>query len=70
MTVYRNDEINLDGLIAIKPTQLVVSPGPGEISLALGVILGTNQHDQQAIQIQMLESVRMQFDTFLVKYQY
>ena len=29
VTVYRNDEISLDGLIAEKPTQLVVSPGPG-----------------------------------------
>jgi anthranilate synthase / indole-3-glycerol phosphate synthase / phosphoribosylanthranilate isomerase len=29
VTVYRNDEIGLDELIAKKPTQLVVSPGPG-----------------------------------------
>lgn len=29
VTVYRNDEITLDELIAQKPTQLVVSPGPG-----------------------------------------
>ena len=29
VTVYRNDEITLDELIAVKPTQLVVSPGPG-----------------------------------------
>lgn len=29
VTVYRNDEITLDQLIAAKPTQLVVSPGPG-----------------------------------------
>lgn len=29
VTVYRNDEISLDDLIAQKPTQLVVSPGPG-----------------------------------------
>ena len=28
-TVYRNDEITLDELIALKPTQLVISPGPG-----------------------------------------
>ena len=29
VTVYRNDEISLDELIATNPTQLVVSPGPG-----------------------------------------
>lgn len=29
VTVYRNDEITLDQLIAAKPTQLVISPGPG-----------------------------------------
>lgn len=34
MTVYRNDEISLDELITIRPTQLVVSPGPGELGLS------------------------------------
>lgn len=29
VTVYRNDEISLNELIAQKPTQLVISPGPG-----------------------------------------
>ncbi|KAL9633022.1 MAG: hypothetical protein Q9164_004948 [Protoblastenia rupestris] len=29
VTVYRNDEVTLQDLISIKPTQLVVSPGPG-----------------------------------------
>ncbi|KAI1204397.1 indole-3-glycerol phosphate synthase-domain-containing protein [Annulohypoxylon truncatum] len=29
VTVYRNDQITLEELIAKKPTQLVVSPGPG-----------------------------------------
>lgn len=29
VTVYRNDELTLDELIATKPTQLVISPGPG-----------------------------------------
>ncbi|KAJ3573033.1 hypothetical protein NPX13_g4847 [Xylaria arbuscula] len=29
VTVYRNDQITLDALIAKNPTQLVVSPGPG-----------------------------------------
>ena len=29
VTVYRNDEVTLQDLIAQDPTQLVVSPGPG-----------------------------------------
>jgi anthranilate synthase/indole-3-glycerol phosphate synthase/phosphoribosylanthranilate isomerase len=29
VTVYRNDKITLDELIAKNPTQLVISPGPG-----------------------------------------
>lgn len=29
VTVYRNDKITLEELIAKNPTQLVVSPGPG-----------------------------------------
>ena len=29
VTVYRNDQITLEELIAKKPTQLVISPGPG-----------------------------------------
>jgi anthranilate synthase/indole-3-glycerol phosphate synthase/phosphoribosylanthranilate isomerase len=29
VAVYRNDQITLEELIALKPTQLVISPGPG-----------------------------------------
>lgn len=29
VTVYRNDEITLEELVAKNPTQLVISPGPG-----------------------------------------
>ncbi|KAK7754251.1 anthranilate synthase / indole-3-glycerol phosphate synthase [Diatrype stigma] len=29
VTVYRNDQITVDELVALNPTQLVVSPGPG-----------------------------------------
>ena len=29
VTVYRNDEVSLGELVNAKPTQLVVSPGPG-----------------------------------------
>lgn len=43
MTVYRNDEISLEELIAIRPTQLVVSPGPGELNPALDLVPGTHQ---------------------------
>ena len=70
VTVYRNDEVTLDELIAIKPTQLVVSPGPGKLSLAPVWLLGTQPRHEQAIRIQTLASVRMQFDTFPVRYQF
>ena len=29
VTVYRNDEITLAELVDLKPTQLIISPGPG-----------------------------------------
>lgn len=37
VTVFRNDEITLDELIAKKPTQLVVSPGPGHPEKDAGI---------------------------------
>ncbi len=37
VTVYRNDEITLEQLIAKKPTQLVVSPGPGHPEKDAGI---------------------------------
>ena len=37
VTVYRNDQITLDELIAENPTQLVVSPGPGHPKTDSGV---------------------------------
>ncbi|KAJ4351700.1 anthranilate synthase / indole-3-glycerol phosphate synthase [Didymosphaeria variabile] len=37
VTVFRNDEITLDELIAKNPTQLVVSPGPGHPEKDAGV---------------------------------
>lgn len=37
VTVYRNDKITLEDLIAKKPTQLVVSPGPGHPDTDSGV---------------------------------
>ncbi|RDW68404.1 multifunctional tryptophan biosynthesis protein [Coleophoma crateriformis] len=37
VTVYRNDEISVEELAALKPTQLVISPGPGHPKTDSGV---------------------------------
>lgn len=37
VTVFRNDELSLEELIAKKPTQLVVSPGPGHPETDAGI---------------------------------
>ncbi|KAI4676570.1 bifunctional tryptophan synthase trp1 [Alternaria novae-zelandiae] len=37
VTVYRNDEITLEDLIAKNPTQLVISPGPGHPEKDAGI---------------------------------
>ncbi|KAI1615224.1 anthranilate synthase component 2 [Exophiala viscosa] len=37
VTVYRNDQVTLDELIAKNPTQLVVSPGPGHPDTDAGI---------------------------------
>src|ERR1700761_5641121 len=37
VNVFRNDEITLDELIAKKPTQLVISPGPGHPTKDAGI---------------------------------
>lgn len=37
VTVFRNDEITVDDLIAKKPTQLVISPGPGHPETDAGI---------------------------------
>ncbi|QIW96136.1 hypothetical protein AMS68_001654 [Peltaster fructicola] len=44
VTVYRNDEITLEQLIAAKPTQLVVSPGPGHPLSDSGISRGAIEH--------------------------
>lgn len=44
VTVYRNDEITLDQLIAAKPTQLVISPGPGHPISDSGISKDAIQH--------------------------
>ena len=37
VTVYRNDEITVDDLIRMNPSQLVVSPGPGHPETDAGI---------------------------------
>jgi anthranilate synthase/indole-3-glycerol phosphate synthase/phosphoribosylanthranilate isomerase len=37
VTVYRNDKVTLDELIAQRPTQLVISPGPGHPQTDSGI---------------------------------
>jgi anthranilate synthase/indole-3-glycerol phosphate synthase/phosphoribosylanthranilate isomerase len=37
VTVFRNDKVTLDELIAKKPTQLVISPGPGHPDTDAGI---------------------------------
>jgi anthranilate synthase/indole-3-glycerol phosphate synthase/phosphoribosylanthranilate isomerase len=37
VSVYRNDKITLDELIAKEPTQLVISPGPGHPDTDSGI---------------------------------
>lgn len=37
VTVHRNDQISLEDMIAQKPTQLVISPGPGHPETESGV---------------------------------
>lgn len=44
VTVHRNDKITLDELIAQRPTQLVVSPGPGHPETDSGVSRAAVQH--------------------------
>ncbi|OJI96787.1 hypothetical protein ASPVEDRAFT_36170 [Aspergillus versicolor CBS 583.65] len=44
VTVFRNDEVSLDQLIAKKPTQLVVSPGPGHPKSDAGISNAAIQH--------------------------
>ncbi|KAK3071539.1 anthranilate synthase / indole-3-glycerol phosphate synthase [Teratosphaeriaceae sp. CCFEE 6253] len=44
VTVYRNDEITLDDLIASEPTQLVISPGPGHPETDSGISKAAIKH--------------------------
>lgn len=37
VTVYRNDQITLERLIEMRPTQLVISPGPGHPDSDAGI---------------------------------
>ncbi|CAG5165144.1 uncharacterized protein ALTATR162_LOCUS6752 [Alternaria atra] len=44
VTVYRNDEITLEDLIAKNPTQLVISPGPGHPERDAGISNAAIKH--------------------------
>lgn len=44
VTVFRNDEVTLDELIAKNPTQLVVSPGPGHPETDSGISRDAIKH--------------------------
>ncbi|KAL8805169.1 MAG: hypothetical protein Q9182_002151 [Xanthomendoza sp. 2 TL-2023] len=44
VTVFRNDEISLAELIEIKPTQLVISPGPGHPDTDAGISCEAIRH--------------------------
>ncbi|KAH6841106.1 indole-3-glycerol phosphate synthase-domain-containing protein [Chaetomium sp. MPI-CAGE-AT-0009] len=44
VTVFRNDKISIDELIAKKPTQLVISPGPGHPQTDSGVSRDAIKH--------------------------
>ncbi|KAK4506692.1 hypothetical protein PRZ48_000425 [Zasmidium cellare] len=44
VTVFRNDQITLDKLIEFKPTQLVVSPGPGHPETDSGISKDAIKH--------------------------
>ncbi|KAL2827623.1 indole-3-glycerol phosphate synthase-domain-containing protein [Aspergillus cavernicola] len=44
VTVFRNDEVSLEDLIAKKPTQLVISPGPGHPESDAGISNAAIQH--------------------------
>lgn len=44
VTVFRNDEIMLEELIDLKPTQLVVSPGPGHPTVDAGISIDAIRH--------------------------
>ena len=44
VTVYRNDAISIAELDALKPTQLVISPGPGHPSTDSGISRDAIKH--------------------------
>ena len=44
VTVFRNDQVALDELVAIKPTHLVVSPGPGHPDRDAGISNAAIKH--------------------------
>src|SRR3954451_21736257 len=44
VTVYRNDKVSLEQLIAKNPSQLVISPGPGHPDTDAGISKAAIEH--------------------------
>ena len=44
VTVFRNDQVTLDELIRLNPTQLVISPGPGHPDTDAGISCEAIRH--------------------------
>jgi anthranilate synthase/indole-3-glycerol phosphate synthase/phosphoribosylanthranilate isomerase len=44
VTVFRNDEISVEELAALRPTQLVISPGPGHPKTDSGISRAAIKH--------------------------
>jgi anthranilate synthase/indole-3-glycerol phosphate synthase/phosphoribosylanthranilate isomerase len=44
VTVYRNDQITVDELVRLNPTQLIVSPGPGHPETDSGISISAIKH--------------------------
>lgn len=51
VTVIRNDEVTVEDLVAKKPTQLVISPGPGHPETDAGISSAAIQHFKGKIPI-------------------
>jgi len=51
LRVFRNDQVSLAGLIALNPSRLVISPGPGEPFADSGVSVDALRHFNGAIPV-------------------
>ncbi len=51
LRVFRNDQVTLDALIALNPSRLIISPGPGEPIADSGVSVEALRHFNGAIPV-------------------